>query len=333
MSILDAEHRSIWIVAAVLAVAPLPVLGSSYYEGILAHMLLIAVLAVALNIVFGQTDQLFLFSGGLAGFGAYGTAILADWLSISAWITLPIVALLAGGIGLFVSWVSAKRNFSVVLIAILTISLQFVFSEVFVGARDITGGSTGFRYDYLSFDAITAATGLGSKLVVYYAVLVLLVASLLVYVRLVDSKYGVAFAALREDELAAQSIGIDVVRYKTTAGFVAAFLIGMTGPFIAKEAGYILPNEFSFFAIDVIVLIVLIVGGLRTVVGPVVGAVIVVAIEQILAANASSWRTAIFGALLIFLFIYFQNGVVVSVRERLERSELFERYLGDSNAD
>ncbi|SDY31311.1 branched-chain amino acid ABC transporter permease [Halobellus clavatus] len=325
MSMLDNDHKGIWIAFVVLALAPIPVLGSSYYEGILARILLISVLAVALNIVFGQTDQLFLFSGGLAGFGAYGTALLADWLSLSAWITLPLAAILAGGIGLLVSWISAKRNFTVVLIAILTLSLQFVLTEIYVGARDITGGSTGFSYDVLSLESITAVTGLGNKVVVYYLVLILLLVSLLLYVRLINSKYGVAFAALREDELAAESIGIDVDRYKMVAGFLSAFLIGFTGPLIVKEAGYILPSAFSFFAIDVVILIVLIVGGLRTTLGPVFGAVIVVAIEQVLASYASNWRTALFGALLILLFIYFQNGVVVWFRQGLADLDIIDR--------
>ena len=70
------EVRNVLLVGAVFALAPLPVLGSSYYESVLAHLVLVALLAVALNIVFGHTDQLVLFVGGLAGVGAYTTALL-----------------------------------------------------------------------------------------------------------------------------------------------------------------------------------------------------------------------------------------------------------------
>ena len=72
------ELRDVGVVAVLLALAPLPVMGSSYYESILAHLVVVAMFAVALNIVFGQTDQLFLFMGGLAGIGGYGTALFAD---------------------------------------------------------------------------------------------------------------------------------------------------------------------------------------------------------------------------------------------------------------
>lgn len=313
------EARNVGVVAVLLALAPLPVLGSSYYESVLAHLIIVALFAVALNIVFGHTDQLFLFMGGLAGLGAYGTALLADALSITAWVTLPVAALGCGLIGLAVSWVAAKRKFTVVLISILTLNLQLVFSEVFVGARSITGGSTGFPYDYFELDVVSGAVGIDEKLVLYYLVLFLLVVTLGVYLRLVHSKYGIAFDAIREDEIAAESVGIDVVYYKTVAGFVAAFVIGVVGAFLALESGYILPGEFSFLAVDVLVLIVLVVGGLRTTLGPIVGAAIVVGIEEFLssAQNLQAWRTAIFGALLIFLFLYFRRGVVPSIRDRL----------------
>ena len=311
------ELRNVGIAVALFAIAPLLILGSSYYESVLAHLLLIALFAVALNIVFGHTDQLFLFMGGLGGFGAYVTALLADWVGITAWVTIVVAGLLAGLIGLAVSYVSAKRNFTVVLISILTLNLQLVFSEVFVGARDITGGSTGFPYPYFGLSVAADAVGLPQKVVLYYIVLLVLLATLLVYIKLIHSKFGIAFDAIREDEIAAEAIGVDVVWYKTVAGFVGAFIIGIAGALFAREAGYILPGSFTFLAVDVVVLIVLVVGGLRTTLGPLVGATIVVTIEEILGTYASSWRSAIFGALLIFLFLYFREGVVVKVRDLL----------------
>ena len=316
------ELRNVAVVAAVLAVAPLPVLGSSYYEGVLAHMVIVGMFAVALNIVFGQTDQLFLFMGGLAGVGGYGTALLTNWTGINPWVTLFVAATVAGLIGALVSWISARRNFTVVLISILTLNLQLVFVEFYSGARNITGGSTGFPFRYLSFSGIADSIGVSSDVVLYYVALVVLVLLLLLYVLLVHSKFGVAFHAIREDELAAASIGVDVVRYKVVAGTVAAFAFGFVGALYAQEAGYILPSAFSFLVVDVLILIVLIVGGLRTTLGPVVGAVIVVAIEQVLATYLTEWRTAVFGALLIFLFLYFRSGVVPFVAglpERVQR--------------
>jgi branched-chain amino acid transport system permease protein len=331
-----AELRNVAIVGLLLAAAPLPVLGSSYYESLLGHLLVVAMFAVALNIVFGQTDQLFLFMGGLAGIGGYTTALLADTFGITAWVTLPVAALVAGLVGLAVSWVSARRNFTVVLISILTLNLQIVLTESFVGARGLTGGSSGFSYDYFGLETIGAAVGLDDKVVLYYMMLMLLVALLILYVWLVNSRFGVAFAAIREDEVAAASVGIDVVRYKVIAGFLAAFIFGLVGAFYAREAAYILPSAFSFLTVDVLALIVLIVGGLRTTLGPVVGAVVVVTLEEVLVRTLVDWRGAIFGLLLILLFLYFRNGVVPvmgTIARRIRAETGFDGASADEPVD
>ena len=174
-----ADLRNVGVLLVVLALAPIPVIGSTYYEGVLAHMAIIALFAVGLNIVFGHTDQLFLFMGGLGGIGAYGTALLSNWLGVTAWVTLPVAVLVAGLIGLAVSWVSAKRNFTVVLISILTLNLQLVFVEAFVGARDITKGTTGFPYRYFSLSGAAEVTGLSEDAVLYYLIVLLLIVALL----------------------------------------------------------------------------------------------------------------------------------------------------------
>jgi branched-chain amino acid transport system permease protein len=131
-----------------------------------------------------------------------------------------------------------------------------------------------------------------------------------------------AFEAIREDEAAAASIGIDVVRYKTIAGFVAGVIIGVAGTLLAREATYVTPSIFGFLAVDVIALVVLIVGGIRQTYGPIVGAVVVEAIEAVLSNYAADWRAAIFGALLVVLFLYFRSGIIVTVRDLLEASDL-----------
>jgi len=318
-------------VAVVFAVAPLAVLGSSFYQGILSKILIFALFGVALNLVFGHTDQLFLFLGGLGGIGAYSTALLADSIGVSAWLMLPVAMVVCGGLAAFVSWVAAKRQLTVILIAILTLNLQLVLSQVFVGARDFTGGSTGFSYDFFSLNVIGDAVGLPESVVIYYVALVALLGALAVYYRFINSKYGLAFEAIRDDEVAAESIGIDVVRYKTVAGFTAGAIIAVAGTLLAREAAYITPSSFTFIAVDVLTLIILIVGGLRRMYGPVVGAVIVEAIEALLAANASEWRTALFGILLIVLFLYFRDGVTVALKDLFVRVQT-SRGGGDGSA-
>ncbi|GAA0281783.1 branched-chain amino acid ABC transporter permease [Halobacterium noricense] len=315
--------RKLAFVGLLFVIAPLPILESGYYIGVLSRIVLFALFALALNIVFGHNDQLFLFMGGLGGFGAYTTALIADSVGVSPWIGLPVAALLCGIIGFSVSWISARQRFTVILISILTLNLQLVFEEVFIGARGFTGGSTGFPYELFSLSSIADAAGVSTGVVIYYITLAFLLAGMVMYLWLIESsRYGVAFEAIREDETAAESIGINVVRYKAIAGFVAGVLIAVAGTMLAREASYITPSVFTFLAVDFIALIALIVGGIRRTYGPIVGAVIVELIEAALGTYASSWRTAIFGLLLIVLFLYFRSGVIVAVEEFLEKRDI-----------
>ncbi|MFW6153042.1 MAG: branched-chain amino acid ABC transporter permease [Halobacteriota archaeon] len=314
-----------WVLAGVfvvLALAPFAIVqsGSTFRAQLMISLLVLASLAVALDIVFGQTDQLFLFLGGLAGVGAYTTIGLSGWLGMSAWWFVLVSALLAGSIGLLVSYVAARRRMTIIVIAILTLSLQLAAEEVFGAWRDLTGGSTGIRFDGLELPLLADVFGslfdprVGSRMALYYLLLVGVIALLIGYRQLLRSRYGLAFKAIRQDEIAAESIGIDVIRYKTLAGFTAAFVIGLIGPFYAQSQSIVTPALFTFVSVDVMVLIILVLGGMRTLTGPIVGAAVVIYLTELL-RGFERWTTAIFGALLIVLFLYFRSGIVPKARE------------------
>ncbi|MFC3960094.1 branched-chain amino acid ABC transporter permease [Halovivax cerinus] len=303
----------------VLAIVPQLVVGTgmTYQARLLTIALTFAIFTLGLNVVFGHTDQLFLFVGALAGVGAYTTALLADAVGVSPWLVLPVGALLAGAIGMLVSYVSARRGMTVIVIAILTLSLQLAIMELFGGARDLTRGSTGFLFSGLEVTFLTETLGF-SRYVAHYYVLLAVLAVLLVGYRLaMTSKYGLAFKAIRQDEVAAESVGIDVVKYKTIAGFAAAAIIGLAGPLYAHGEGWIEPSMFSFNTVDVIVLIMLVVGGMRTTWGPVVGAGAIVYLEEQLHV-LGQWRMTALGLLLMVLFLYFRSGIVPKVTAALD---------------
>ena len=294
---------------------------ATYISRIFILMALHAILAVALNIVFGHTDQLLLFTGAVTGIGAYTTVLLTQALGISPWLTLLVGALLAGVIGGIVCYVSAIRELSVIVISILTLALQFSIIELINSRRDITGGVTGLTFTGLQLDVIVEMFGVDPNLVLFYLLSILLVAVLVFYQYLTGSKYGLAFEMIRQDEVAAESAGLNVVRYKTIAGFAATFIMGFTGPFFAQLAGYAAPQLFTFNSIDVVILIILIVGGLRTLYGPVVGAALIVGLNQPL-QSFGEFRSIFFGALLIFLFLYFRDGIVPFVDSYLEQYDI-----------
>lgn len=300
------------LVVAAFALAMMPPLfftTGGYYSRLFILFLVFSIFAVALNVAFGHTDQLFLFIGGIAGVSAYGTALLAQHLGVSPWVTLLPSALLAGSIGAVVSYTAARRRVTVIVIAILTLAIQLGIHEVLVGARDITRGTTGFPFSGLGLEVVQNALGAHEHIVLYYLLATLLVGVLAFYRALMNSKYGLAFDLLRQDEIGAEATGIDVVKYKTLAGFCATFIVGIAAPFYVQFETYILPELFAFRVIDVFVLIMLVIGGLRTTYGPVVGAAIILLINEQL-ADAGPWRTVVFGLMLVVLFLSFRRGVV-----------------------
>lgn len=268
--------------------------------------LVFAIFAVALNIVFGHTEQLFLFVGRLAGISAYSTSLVAKYRGTSPWVTLLPSAVLVGLIGALVSYTVARRKVTVIVIAILTLTLQRAIIEIFVGALEITGGSTGYPFTELALEPVQSALNVTGTILLYYLLAAILTLTLLFYRRLMHSKVGLAFEMLRQDEIGGEAVGIDVIKYKTIAGFIAAFIIGFTAPIYVQLEGYILPSLFAFHSVDVLVLIMLIIGRLRTMYGPVLRAAVVLIINEEL-AGIGQWRTVVFGALLVVLFLYFRE--------------------------
>lgn len=316
----DAKQAA--LVVALLAVAPLVLVesGATYRARLLVLVLVFSIIAMALNIVFAHTDQLFLFVGALTGMSAYATILLADSFGLSPWLTLGAGVLLAGFAGLLVSYVAARLEMSIIVIAILTLSLQLAVQEFFQGARDITGGTTGFPFSGMAVP-VAETLGLTNQMANYYVLLVVLAGSFVLYSRLIRSKYGLAFDAIRQDEVAAESIGINVIRYKIIAGFTGAALIGLVGPLYANSEGWVTPSLFTFAQIDVFVLIILVLGGLRTMLGPVVGAVTIIWLNEYL-REFGQWRTALYGIMLMGLFLYFKQGVVPELEALYEHERV-----------
>lgn len=305
----DRRVRAARIGLVVTAFAALPILATSGYRlRVFTLMVGFALFAIALNVVFGHTDQLFLVVGGLAGVGGYGTVYTAIQLGVTPWLTLPVGILIAGALGGLISYIAAKRKFTVILIAIFTLALQLALSQFFNGARAITGATDGLVVPSLFIEG---------RLAFYYVFVLVLVVFVVGYDRLVHSRHGLAFEAIRDDELAAASSGIDVVRYKTFAGLLAAMMIGLVGALYGFSEGRLFPAIYAFTAIDVLVLIMLTIGGMRTLYGPIVGAVLIYTINEFL-ANYGGWRTFVFGVLLIVLFLYFRAGIVPKAAEIAE---------------
>ncbi len=306
------RFASIGAVGVLLAVIPLVVGGSSFYMRLATVMLAYMTYTIAFNLIFGHTRQLFLCLGALAGASAYFSVILTRQLGLPPWGTIPLGILLSGSVGAVLSYVSVRRGLGVIFLGIVTLAFSLVFHNLLLGLREFTRGETGI---------VTRGLGLGimeDRFSGYYVFLAILVLSLLLYYLLVRSRVGLAFRALSDDELSAELAGINVTGYKVLAAFVGSALLGTVGAFYAYYNGFVGPEIFSIVSIDTMVLVMLLFGGMGTLLGPVLGGAVFTVVNE-LVRPLGPLNLLVYGALLVILFVLFREGLVVMLQRLVSK--------------
>jgi branched-chain amino acid transport system permease protein len=296
------------ILAAVLVLAPAPVwLGDSrLMMGLAVDALLFGAYAIAFNLIFGSTNQLFLCMGALAGVGGYTSGIISDSADIPLLLGAALSAAGAGLLGGLISWVAVRRSLDVIFTGIVTLAFSLSFHNLVLGQRDVTGGETGLL--------VTAGRDsfLSGRVAAYYTFLGVVAIYLLVFRLLQRSHIGWAFRAIRDDETAAELAGVNVARYRIYAGIIGSSMLGLAGALFAYHKGFISPSTFEFGHVDVRVLVMLAFGGLGTLLGPVIGSVVFAFLDEWL-IEFGQLREVVYGVLIIVLFLGFRRGFVPAV--------------------
>lgn len=292
------------VLAVVLALALVPVAlgGSAYLLSLATTALVFAAYAIGVNVILGSSGQLLLCIGALAGIAGYTSVVLAD---DRGW---PLVAAVTAGVGLatgtgaLFSWVAVRRHLEVMFLGIVTLAFSLVFTNLVQGLREVTGGETG---------RVVASGGapLRDPLPSYYLLLGVVAVFLVAHRWLERGDLGWAWRALRDDPVAAELAGVDVAGARIRAGAIGAAMVGLTGALFAHHEGFVSPTSYAFAQVDVRVLIVVAFGGLGSVLGPVVGAVVLGVVDEAL-RPLGQLRLAVYGAVLIGLFLGFRRGVV-----------------------
>ncbi len=305
---ISAGYGALVVVGVVLALVPLATGDSAYYARITTLMLVYMAYAVAFNMIFGHTRQLFLCLGALAGSAAYISVVLTKELTLPPWATVLVGTLIAGALGGIFSYVSVRRGLGVIFLGIVTLAFSLIFNNLIYGLRELTNGETGL---------VTRGMGLGvleGQRSSYYVFLGVLMVALFLYQFMMGSRIGVAFRALSDDEYTAELAGIDVTSYKVLAATVGSLLIGFVGSLFAYRNGFINPSVYSLVGIDIVVLITLLVGGMRTLLGPVLGGLAFAVIDE-LVRPFGQLNVLVYGALLIVVFVTFREGLVPVLRK------------------
>jgi len=294
--------------AAVVVLAfPFAVGSNTYMLHLLIVAQLYAVLALALNFQLGSANIPNFATGASYGIGAYVSALLAINFGVSFWLTLPVAALAATLFGFLIGIPSMRTRDT--YLALVTIAFGVVVQQL-LNNFDFTGGPNGlvgipapslFGHSFAD-PLVVFGHKLPSQANFYYLAAALVVVAIVTAHRLHGSRIGLAWNALRADEIAARAQGINVAWYKVLAFAVDAFLAAFAGTIYAFYVSYISPDNFTFL-VSVTIMTMVIVGGMDNIFGVIVGAFLLTILPEKLRAF-SDYRLLFFGIVIIgFLMI------------------------------
>ncbi len=294
------------IVALIFILLPL-VVTEDYYRHLLILALMWVVIGGSWNLLAGYTGQISFGHAIFFGTGAYTSGILADKLGLSAWWGMALGGPAAVLVGLIIGYICFRLRGP--YFALATIAAGEICRLIAVNWESLTNGMVG----------ILLIQTFRSKLPYYYVALALAAASLFVFDRVMKSKWGFYFVSIREDQDAAESLGINSTLYKNLSLAISAFFTGLAGAFYMNYMAFIDPEVvFSLPYISIMAILVAIIGGVATIWGPAVGAFIMIGIQETFRSAifglAPKWisqsHALVFGLLVIFVILYLANGVV-----------------------
>ena len=306
------QYLGLYLIMAVLLVLPF-VLPNSFYVDLAIRMAINAVIVLGLNLLIGFAGQISLGHAGFLGIGAYASAILPTHFGWH-----PVLALMAGAAAAGVLAATVARPIFKLkghYLAMATLGLGIIINIVIRTEAAWTGGPDGMPVPAMSLAGFEIS---GDKHW-YWIVAMLLSVSVWASLNLIDSPFGRALRALHVSEVASKVVGVDVVRYKVAIFVLSAVFASIMGSVTAHYVGFVTPNLADFFhSIELVTMVVI--GGMASVYGSVVGAVLLTALPQAL-ASFEGWETVAFGTILMLCMIFLPKGLVPTLAAKFGKGE------------
>lgn len=309
-----ARPATWWWTVTLLAllVAPVALSHQVYWILLLNLAGIYIIVNSGLDIVYGYSGQISIGQAGFYALGAYGSAILSARLDVPVALSIPLAALLAALCGALIAVPSVKLVHH--FLAMVTIGFGEIVRLLLLNGGELTGGPDGIvSIPTLQIGPLTFDTNRACFYVILLSVGVLLLAK----ARLVDSRVGRALVAIRESPRAAEACGIDSRRYKVLAFAIGAFYAGIGGALYAHLIRFVSPETFSLEQ-SVSFLTMVLLGGAGTLLGPVLGTLIVILAFEYLQAFGQA-QMAVYGLTIIGVLFFMPRGLAGLLRDVARR--------------
>jgi branched-chain amino acid transport system permease protein len=303
-----AKHggHTFWYGVLILALLAAPWLVSEYWLAQLILILIYGIVGLGLMLLAGYTGQFSMGHAAFLGVGAYTQAVLTN-MGVPFVFALTASALLSALVGVVVG-LPALRVKGIYL-GIATFSFGFIVQEVFSRWEKVTGGNSGLQAKAPNIFGWNAS----SSIEFYFVCLVITIACTLVIINLLRSPTGRAFVAIRDSEISAQSMGINLAQYKTTSFAISAAFAGIGGALYAHNIKFLSPDQFDILqSIDLLLMVVI--GGLGSIHGAFLGSIFLITMPQLInlskgflpdaVAMAPGFKGMIYGLVLIAIVLF-----------------------------
>lgn len=285
-----------------------PWLVTTYQTNILISFLLYVILGLGLNIIVGVAGLLFLGQAAFYAIGAYAYALLNQYFGLGFWVALPLGGVIAALAGLALAFPVLRLRGD--YLAIVTLGFGEIVRLLLENFSSITGGPSGISNIARPYFPGMHLSVAQANIYIYYIVLCVTAITIIAVSRLKDSRVGRALQALREDEIACQAMGIDRVGVKLMAFGLGTAWAGFAGVIFAAKTTFINPASFTFFE-SAIILSIVVLGGMGSNLGVILGAAFLVLLPEYLRAF-SEYRMIMFAAAMVLMMVFRPGGLLPS---------------------
>ncbi len=293
---------------------------SSYLITLFILICVYMISSMALNLLIGYGGQISVGHAGFLSIGGYSVALLSTKLGLPFIVVLPLSGIITGFIGLIIGLPAVRLSGHFLAVATLGFGLSIPHMTLYFDS--FTGGYSGI--------SLSRPEWFKSDLSFFYIVILVTVIITWLLINIVKSRFGRAFIAIRESEVAAQSIGINLSFYKTLMFVISAFFTGLAGGLYGYWVGFVSPGDFTVMT-SFLLLAMIVVGGLASIPGAIIGALILTILPELTSSFVGVTNIVI--GIAIVLVVLFRPHGIVSLLDLLKNKSLSKKKEVQKNAD